>query len=108
MTPTDIAAAIRDEGRDVTLQRLVSGAVTASLTCRAMVRGYKPAELAGGIVQGDTRIVVAAATLTDGGFPVPFRKGDRVVIDGRTTTIQAADPIHVGQAPGKWIIQVRG
>lgn len=108
MTPADIAAAIREEGRDVTVQRLVSNAVTASLACRAMVRGYKPAELAGGIIQGDTRIVVAALTLAEGGFPVPFRKGDRVVIDGRTTTIQAADPIHAGQALGKWIIQARG
>lgn len=108
ITPAEIAAEIAAEGRSVTLQRVATGVAPISITCKAMVRGYKPAELVSGIVQGDMRIVVAAATLADAGWPAPPKKDDRVVIGSRRTTIHAVEIVHVRNEDAKYIIQARG
>ncbi len=108
ITPAEIAAEFDAEGQTVTLQRIATGVVPVTATCKAMVRGYKAAELLGGIVQGDTRIVIAAATLAALGWPVPPKKGDKALIGSRSATVQGVETMNVRDEPAKYIIQARG
>lgn len=62
---------------------------------KATPAGYTPEELAAGITQGRRKLVVSKLELEAKGFPVPPKKGDRVVLDGnRVTTIETVDPDH--------------
>lgn len=108
ITTADIAAEIAAEGRTVTLQRVATGVAPVAVTCMAMIRGYKPTELVGGIVQGDMRIVIAATTLTDAGWPAPPKKDDRVIIGSRRTTVHGVETVHIGDEDAKYVIQARG
>ena len=93
MTPERIAALIALFGQPVTLQRLTGTTtqVRHDVVCQAIVRGYEPVQLIGGITQGDRQVTISNAEIADAQWPGPPRNGDRCVIDGRTTTIQACD-----------------
>lgn len=108
LTRSDVAAEIAAEGRDVVVQRTETGSVPVTATVTAMVRGYKAAELLGGIVQGDRRVVIAGTALEAASFPLPFKKGDVVVIDGKRTAVQAADAVYLRDELAKVVLQVRG
>lgn len=59
---------------------------------RARVTGYAPDELVGGINQGDSKVIALAADLEAGGITLPLKTGvDKVIIRGRTRTIEAVD-----------------
>lgn len=108
VTPEEIAAEIAAEGQTVTLRRVVTGSAPVAATVKAMVRMYRPAELAAGIVQGDRRVVVAAATLADAGWPVPPRKGDQVVDGGKVLAVQGCEEVKVRDVAAKYILAARG
>ena len=108
ITPADIAAEIAREGQTVTIRRIATGVAPVAATCKAMVRGYRPEELVQGVVQGDRRVVIAAATLQSLGWPIPPRKGDSVEASGKRLAVQAVEEIAVRDEPGKYIIQARG
>ncbi|MCJ2019603.1 hypothetical protein MKK84_19555 [Methylobacterium sp. E-065] len=66
----------------------------AQINVRAIVTGYAPSELVGGINQGDSRVILLAADVATGGFPVPFLTNnglDVVWINGRQRTIKNVD-----------------
>lgn len=100
MTPQQARAALdrhlKAHGQDVTLQRLSSPsmAVAASVAVRAHVSDFSPQELDGaeGLQIGDSKVIlsptalIAASWPGAGEFPLP-RKGDRLIIAGRTRTI---------------------
>ena len=77
-------------------------------TCQAMVRGYEPVQLVGGIIQGDRQVAISNAEIAHAQWPGPPRNGDRCVIDGRTTTIQACDTRRLRNEIVLHLIQVRG
>src|SRR5690606_21487203 len=86
-------------GAPATLRRTSwAGTVSshADATVQAHVRGYRPEELIAGIVQGDSKVILSPTALAasgwPGGLPVP---GDRIVIDSRVRTIQAAAPFYM-------------
>lgn len=82
------ARALRDT---CTITRPPSVSSVADVQCR--VQAYKPQEIAGTIMQGDQLVIVLADDLVDGSFPVPPRKGDKVLTsDGRTLTVIYCDP----------------
>lgn len=90
---------LRRLGESVTLRRLTGTtsqtAVDATVTAR--VTGYRPQALAGGIQQGDRELIVLAEDLVAAGWPVPPKKGDRIILRpdadgvGETLTVQAVD-----------------
>ncbi len=93
MTPGEALAAYRTSiavtGESITLRTFTgTGAArtAADITVRARVRGYAPAELVGGITQGDREIIVLAADVT-----TAPKKGDQVIVRGRALTIEAVD-----------------
>lgn len=107
-------------GETITLQRLqfVAGVqtVAASVSCRAVVRGYRPTELIGGITQQDSMVVLSpteiiAAAWTSGrpaheDTRVP-QKGNRAVIAGRVRSVEAAVGIYVAGELVRIEMQVR-
>jgi hypothetical protein len=80
-------------GQPVNLQRLTGTTtqVRHEVVCRAVVRGYEPVQLIGSITQGDREVAITNTEIADAQWPGPPRNGDRCIIDGRTTTIQACD-----------------
>jgi hypothetical protein len=116
MTPAEATAMLRRQlaahGQDVTLQRVTQGPsgvpVKYKVDCRAFVRGYQPAELVGGILQGDSKVIMSAAELEAQGWPGPNssmtptnqdrripRKGDDIIIMGKSRNIEVATPFYL-------------
>ena len=65
MTPERIAALIAQFGQPVTLQRLTGTTtqVRHDVVCQAIVRGYEPVQLIGGITQGDRQVAISNAEI---------------------------------------------
>lgn len=98
-------------GQDITLRRIVgtTNPVNVDCTVRAFVRGYKPDELVGGVIQGDSHVIIAGADIDaaqwPGGEPVQSppratdprvpRKGDKVIIEGRLRNVEVAAPVYM-------------
>ena len=74
----------------------------------AIVRGYEPVQLVGGISQGDRQVTICNREIARAQWPAPPRANDRCVIDGRTTTIQACDTRKLHDDIVLHLIQVRG
>ncbi|WP_406854396.1 hypothetical protein ABEG18_17830 [Alsobacter sp. KACC 23698] len=110
MTPERIYALIARFGQPVTLQRLTGTTtqVRHEVVCQAVVRGYEPVQLIGGITQGDREVAITNTEIADAQWPGPPRNGDRCIIDGRTTTIQACDTRRLRNEVVLHLIQVRG
>lgn len=99
-------------GQEITLRRIVgtTNPINIDCTIRALVRGYKPEELAGGVIQGDSLVIISGADLDAAQWPggeavqspprqtdarVP-RKGDKVIIEGRLRNVEVAEPVYLG------------
>ena len=110
MTPERIAALIAQFGQPGTLQRLTGTTtqVRQDVVCQAIVRGYEPVQLIGGITWGDRQVAISNVEIADAQWPGPPRANDRCVIDGRTTTIQACDTRRLRNEIVLHLIQVRG
>lgn len=96
-------------GRSVLLRRRVGTSSSfTDVTARGYSRGYKAQELVGGIVQGDREVVVANAEIVSASWPGPPRKGDTVVVDGQTVTVQGALTMYDGPDRCAHVLWVRG
>lgn len=98
MTPDSVKAAYRrmlDLVGEPVLIRRYTGTGTSrprfDAAVQARVTEYDPSELIGSIQQGDRKLVVLAQDLIDAQFALPLRKGDKAVIRGRETNIEAPD-----------------
>jgi hypothetical protein len=108
-------------GQDVILRRISGSGPSATsidVTCRAVVRGYRPEKLVGGIAQGDSQVILSPSEIRSSGWPdlgaspsgtasLP-RKGDKLIVQGRMRTIEAAAPILIAGELVRIDLQVRG
>lgn len=101
MNAGEAAAARRDinaVGQSVSFRRMTTTmpqTVSNQADVKAAVEGYKPEELQNGITQGHRRIIVSILDLQAANWPLPVKKGDRIVLSGgRETTVQTVDPDH--------------
>jgi hypothetical protein len=79
---------IAERGQEVTLRRLPA----TDAVVKAIVRGYRPEELVGGINQGAREVIVLAGDLEALGWPVPPKSGDRVILrSGRPLMVDTVD-----------------
>lgn len=115
--------ALARNGEDCVLQRLDgTGNVAKAVTVRARVVLYRPQEISGSIIQGDsfvilspTQIVAAQWPTSDASYAdksngdkrVP-RRDDRLIVQGRTRTVQAPIPYYVNGELVRIELQVRG
>jgi hypothetical protein len=108
------------DGEDVVISRIVDATTnpptTVFATCRAFVRDYRPEELMGGIVLGDSKVSLGGAALAKlmqvqppGGvlMNVP-RKNDKIVVRGRQRNIEGVAPIAIGGQIVRIDLLVRG
>src|SRR5215211_493115 len=102
---------LAQHGEDIRLQRLTLGPggtqIPFEVECRALVRGYAPDELVGGISQQDSRVILGPSEIIANDWPgatitpapntdrrVPVR-GDRAFIAGKARTVEAAAGIYL-------------
>ncbi len=103
-----VAHAIDRVGKPATLRRVAGPGRFVSVTLKAVWRGYQPQELAGGIVQGDREVRIGNAEIAARKWPGPPRRGDQMILEGRTFTVMAADSPNIGETTAMHILQVRG
>jgi hypothetical protein len=101
--------ALERKGRTISLRRRIGTSNSfTEVSPLGYDRGYKAQELLGGIVQGDREVVIGNAEIAAASWPAPVRKGDVVVMDGVTATVQGARSMYVGTVPAAHILWVRG
>jgi hypothetical protein len=86
-----------------------NGVTYIASNVRSFAIGYQPKEIAGTIVQGDQKILLLKADCDLASFPTPL-KGDKIVMAGRTLTVEAVDlnTRKVDQTVIAYEIQARG
>lgn len=117
----DLDAALAEIGETVRLQRLTgTQQIPFEVECHAVVRGYAPAEVAGSIAEGDSKIIISPSEIIASGWPGPGvvgaterdrrvpRRGDRIIIAGRARNIEAAAPFYVADVLVRIELQARG
>lgn len=98
------------KGEDIIWRRYSGLGVSrtpSNATVRASVRDYQPHEIAGGIVQGDTSIVLSPTDIEPVGWGWP-EIGDFVVIGGRERRVKAAPVTRAGGTVVRIDLQVEG
>lgn len=124
MTPASALASLdrqlASHGEDVVLQRVTgsNNQVTFSVTVRAMVRAISAEELAAGIAQTDSVVILSPTQIAAAQWPGPSappvgdarlpRKGDRVVVQGRLRNVDLVKPIYLGSALVRIELRVLG
>jgi hypothetical protein len=109
MSVARIRALIATAGQTVILRR-ITGTTTPvwyDVACKASVRGYQPAELIGPVQQGDREVIVATEAMVAFGWPLPPRKGDKVVIDGVVTNVEAVEGRHFREDIAFFVLRCR-
>jgi hypothetical protein len=108
MTPAqmiaDLDEALARVGSTVALRK--TNTTTGQVTVKARVRFYAPAEIAGIIEQGDSKVVLSPTGL--GAFGVPPQGGFVVTADGTPRRIITPTPIYVADTLVRIELQVRG
>lgn len=100
---------LQRRGRAATLRRRVGTTSSfTDVTVAAVTANYQPQELIGTIQQGDRKAVVSNSEIETAGWSGPPRKGDLLVIDGQSTTIQTSVPMYDQTRVIAHILQVRG
>lgn len=100
-TPEDAIArldgALARRGETVVIRRLTLGPnslqVPFDATCRAHVRPMKGDELVGNVDQSWSAVILSPTDLAEAQFPMPIRKGDKAVIQGKARNIEFSGPI---------------
>jgi hypothetical protein len=116
MTPEAAIAALDRAlvvaGLDCTLRRIYGQAgstqTNSDVTVRAIVRSFQPQELAAGIAQGNVKAILSPTEISQSGWPYSEaasatlpdpsmpRRNDRLIADGRSYTVEAVNPISMG------------
>lgn len=91
MTPGQMIADLDDSlliaGQTITLKRGSPSAPSAMVMVKGTARDYRLQELTGQLKQGDTHVVLSPTGLGSYGLP---KRGDFVVISGRTRSVESA------------------
>lgn len=108
MSPELIANMIQKYGQPVTIRRM-TGSIPFDVDVIAIVNDYVPNELVGGIQQGDRKVTISNREISSHQWPGPPVQGDKVLINGKTTTLQAnPDTARIGDVIVKHDLRVRG
>ena len=102
-----VAAMIKKEGEPLILRRQGKPG-PPDLPLIGFVRGYSLDELTGDLIQGDREIRISNVEIAAAGWPGPPRDGDRVLIDGKLTTVQSAETRKLRGRIAMHVLQVRG
>lgn len=100
------AREVEQRGEVVVVRRL-SPPTTAR--ARAIVTGYAPDEVTGGVNQGDRKIILLHSDLVAAGFPVPVRRNDKIVLlrPDRLLNVEEVDDSTFRDAGELSVYQIR-
>lgn len=111
MTPAEAITSLDRQlalhGEDIVLRRTSHVGTTQThhdRPSRGHVRGYRPDELIGNIAQGDRKAILSPTGL---GGDLP-KRGDTILIDGRSHMIEAAPVIQIGSVVVRVDLQIKG
>lgn len=105
----DLDAEIAENGQEIWLRKngaVADGSVDVQL--RAFVRGYKPEELAGGVQQTDSQVVLSPSVLVGTPFAAGVKRLDKILIDGRLRNIEGANPVRLNGVIVRHELWIRG
>lgn len=105
---TATAAMLARYGETVVLRRPSGVAQFIDVSCVARVDQFQPHEITGGVVQGDRKVILSNREIEANAWPGPPRRGDQIIIAGRTTTVQGVETVSVGGQVVRHNVQVRG
>lgn len=105
-----VSTALAQVGETVVVRRLTGANPQIPLDCsvKAVVRGYAPQELVGGITQNDKKVTISHAEMSLAQWPWPLKKDDRVLIDGKAAVVQSVELRKIGDDVAMCVAQVRG
>lgn len=94
-------------GQTVTLRR--PGTPDTDVQVKAFIRGFRADDLPGSAVrQGEREVRIASRALDGTNWPVPPRKGDRVLTDTETLVVQTAETRAFGESGAIHVLTVKG
>ncbi len=95
----DLDAALLDAGEDAILRRLTLGPNSIQIPfdadVRASIRPLKAEELVGNIDQTWSRVVLSPTDINRAQFPLPIRKGFKIVQGGKVRNVEFVKAINV-------------
>lgn len=91
-------------GSSMTLRR----AGQSDISFFGFVSNLSPNALVGELQQGDVSITVPGETLTASSWTLPVRKGDKLVFDGKTYTVQSCEDFFISNELIRSNLIVRG
>lgn len=97
-------------GQTATLRRFVGRLQgRQDVTVKVQIIAYQAAELTNNIAQGDQHGIMSNREIAARGWPGPPKRGDLLILaNGVTKTIEACDPLTVGEIPYRYDLQLRG
>jgi len=99
---------IRQRGRLMRLLRQRAGQPDQVVDLLGFPHGFAPDQLGNNLTPADQQVEILEDEVAAANFPLPIAKPDRMVIDGRTTTVQSALPLFEGATRIGWRVWVRG
>lgn len=105
----DLDAALAEDGEDIEIHRLIgTQQIPVKVKCRAFVRGVTAEQMAAGVKQDTSNVVISPTEIIQKGWPGPNssatpttadrrvpKLGDKAVIAGKARNIEVALPIYV-------------
>ncbi len=109
---SSISGALQRFGRPMVLRRQTLGPgglqVPLDVTVYGRAKNYDPAELIGGIAQGDSEITFTNAEIAAAQWPGPPRQNDKIVVDGKVRNVEGVEPKYLGSEVLVYVCRVRG
>jgi hypothetical protein len=104
-----VADAIEKVGQPAILVRLPGkNGTRRELSLKAVPTFIAPNEPTGGVVQTRVDIRISNRELAASDWPVPIRRGDQIIIDNVTYTIQGVQTAAPGGFPAEHLLQAMG
>jgi len=105
----NVAAIIEANGQTVTLRRVTgTQQIPFDVDVKASVRNARPDEVIGNVTQFDRVAIISPAEIAARQWPGPPRRLDRVIIEGVTTVVEAAEPRNIGEETALYVLALKG
>lgn len=86
---------VASHGQSVSLRKAVAVNGNADATLQAFVRGATQEELAGGVDQSTSTVLISPLALAASGFDGAPKRLDRITISGRLRTIELVNTVTI-------------
>lgn len=108
MTPAEAIAMLNEQiaahGQSILVKERHDGS-SQTLSARAFVRGFKAAELVGGLMQGDSMVVLSPTTLA--AWTGGVKTGHFIEIAGVTRSVKSIETVRMDDVVVRINVQVR-